>query len=261
MKRILILVVFAILFAPVFFALAAGNTTGYAWSTKAGWIDFENVSVSDCSVAGSVWTQNFGWVNLALSNVGVANDGLGQLSGSGWGQNLGWLNFDGIAIGAQGNFTGTASGDIVGTVYFTNCGTSCGVQTTWRSSGQACGVITPPGGGGGFSHNECQIIQNQYQCVSVATLGTNECATAGDCNQCDPYGDINKDSYIEMRDFSILLYNWEMPLNWNNNPPYISPYSEPPNNKCADISHANSGDMSGTVDMTDFSIMLYWWTS
>ncbi len=51
--------------------------------------------------------------------------------------------------------------------------------------------------------------------------------------------DLNFDSYVDIIDFSILLYFWEQ---------------KNPSNPCADI----NGD--GAVDIFDFSIMMYWWT-
>lgn len=56
---------------------------------------------------------------------------------------------------------------------------------------------------------------------------------------CNSHGDINKDAKINLIDFSILMYFWNM----NN-----------PQNPCTDI------NMDGKVNLQDFSIMLYWWT-
>ena len=51
--------------------------------------------------------------------------------------------------------------------------------------------------------------------------------------------DLNKDSKVNLTDFSILLYNWGQ---------------SPPPNPCADI------NKDGLVNLTDFSIMLFAWT-
>ncbi|MDP2930289.1 MAG: hypothetical protein Q8N56_01625 [bacterium] len=50
-------------------------------------------------------------------------------------------------------------------------------------------------------------------------------------------GDINEDGKVDLIDFSILLYNYGIPIN-----------------KKADLNN------DGVVDLVDFSIMLYWWT-
>ncbi len=49
--------------------------------------------------------------------------------------------------------------------------------------------------------------------------------------------DINKDSRVDLIDFSILLYNWGIPKSYNT-----------------DL------DNNGKVDIVDFSILLYYWT-
>src|SRR3989339_785749 len=56
-----------------------------------------------------------------------------------WSENVGWINFSGVSIDSNGNFVGTASGDLIGSLNF-DC-TNCDVQTDWR--------VTPPTGGGG----------------------------------------------------------------------------------------------------------------
>lgn len=76
---------------------------------------------------------------------------------------------------------------------------------------------------------------------------------------CSPRGDINLDGIINISDFSSLLFNWGTTLDWNHIPHILAPRTQPPYNECADISHASNGDMSGIVDITDFSIMLSNW--
>jgi hypothetical protein len=56
---------------------------------------------------------------------------------------------------------------------------------------------------------------------------------------CSTKGDINKDDFINMTDFSILMYFWK---------------ETNPKNTCADI------NKDGVVNLIDFSIMMYWWT-
>ncbi len=110
-------------------------------------------------------------------------------------------------------------------------------------------------------HFECDY--SARQCVPKPGLGQDQCNDDSQC-VCNPHGDLNTDTLIDITDFSILMYNWEMPLDWaptNPTYPFISPYTQPPYNKCADISHfIPPFETSGIVDLTDFSIMLYWWT-
>jgi hypothetical protein len=129
----------------------------YAWGSNTGWVNFNptngNVAVSDAGLSGSAWGENYGWINLNPTASGVKNDGTGFLSGYAWGENTGYIDFSGVRINAQGIFTGTATGDIVGSLTF-DC-TNCKVTTTWRpSTGVAIVSPTSPsvsvGVGGGY---------------------------------------------------------------------------------------------------------------
>ena len=106
----------------------------YAWSERAGWINFRcnncNVHITDSSVTGYAWSDNYGWINLNPTNGGITNDGEGNLSGYAWGDNFGWINFDNVSINGSGKFVGTASGTISGIISF-DCD-NCDVQTDWR---------------------------------------------------------------------------------------------------------------------------------
>lgn len=141
-------------FAPV--ASAAGNTTGYAWSSKIGWVNFGcdgcNAQVTSSVLTGYAWNDNYGWIKLDVSSPdgtgGIKNTTSGVLSGYAWGDNVGWIDFAGVTIStSSGEFSGTATGDsrsdIVGTLNF-DCAT-CNVQTTWRPT-----TTTSGGGGGGL---------------------------------------------------------------------------------------------------------------
>jgi len=133
-----ILFVFAGLSLPFLIFASSGNTTGYAWATEAGWINFGcddcSVNVTNTAITGYAWSQNYGWINFNPSNGGVTNSN-GALSGSAWGENTGWIDFGLTTINSASQFTGTASGDVVGTVVFTDCGSSCALETTWSPSG------------------------------------------------------------------------------------------------------------------------------
>jgi hypothetical protein len=137
----IILCVAVIIFFTV--SVAAGATTGtidatnkYAWSNNAGWINFGcdscSVQITSSAVTGYAWSDNYGWINLNPTNGGVQNDGVGNLSGYAWGQNAGWIDFGGVTINSSGQFAGTATGDIIGTVNFSCTVTGCPVTTDWR---------------------------------------------------------------------------------------------------------------------------------
>src|SRR3989344_2153313 len=123
MKKILLSI--ALLFFVCFFAgtVLAGTIDAvfkYAWSNKIGWINFGNsngnVEVNDSTVTGYAWNDNYGWINLSPTNGGVTNTTSGTLGGYAWGENTGWINFGGASIDCSGEFSGTATGDVVGTI-------------------------------------------------------------------------------------------------------------------------------------------------
>ena len=135
------------LFAAVVLALlgicqigsAAGMdpTAKYAWSTNAGWINFNPtggaVAVFVDHLEGTIWAENVGWIRLGThtggsphtygnsdaANYGVNRDPSGALAGYGWGEKVGWINFaptgGGVTIDPQtGAFAGYAWGENVG---------------------------------------------------------------------------------------------------------------------------------------------------
>jgi hypothetical protein len=136
-------------------SLAAGSIDSankYAWGASIGWVNFNptngNAAASDAGLSGYVWSENYGWINLSPSSAGVKNDGTGVLSGYAWGENTGYINFSGVRINPQGVFTGTATGDIVGSLTF-DC-TNCKAATTWRPSTPAATPASGPVGVGYF---------------------------------------------------------------------------------------------------------------
>ncbi len=112
----------------------------YAWSDNVGYINFENVVVSESALSGYAWSANYGWIKFDPAQGGVVNNGNGDLSGSAWGESLGWIDFNGVSIDSStGQFAGTATGEVVGTINF-DCPNYCDVRTNWRkavSSGAA----------------------------------------------------------------------------------------------------------------------------
>ena len=129
------------------------NTNKYAWSTKAGWINFAptngNIHITDSAITGYAWSDLYGWINLNPTRGGVLNTAAGILSGYAWSEKMGWINFTGVTINSNGLFAGQASGTNFGILNF-DC-TNCSVKTDWqpvasRPSAEAAGTS----GGGGF---------------------------------------------------------------------------------------------------------------
>ncbi|MBV5322839.1 MAG: hypothetical protein JZU60_03280 [Ilumatobacteraceae bacterium] len=117
---------------PLHAALAANidSTNKWAWSTNAGWNNFEptngGVSVYPDHLEGYAWAENIGWIRLGAytsggsytylntlsTNYGV-NRADGALSGFAWSSNAGWIKFDpthgGVTINTEtGKFDGYA---------------------------------------------------------------------------------------------------------------------------------------------------------
>jgi hypothetical protein len=130
----------------------------WAWSTNAGWINFNptdggNVAVHGDHLEGYLWAENVGWIrlgthtggsphtyaNTGATNYGVNRNATGHLSGYGWGANVGWINFaptgGGVTIDPQtGAFAGYAWGENVGWISLKggSGATAYGVVTGFR---------------------------------------------------------------------------------------------------------------------------------
>ena len=118
----------------------------WAWSTNAGWINFNppNGGVTICAdhLEGYAWGENVGWIRLGTytggdahtyGNTSAADYGVnrgedGKLSGYAWGTNVGWINFDpdgdeGVSMDpVTGDFSGYAWGENVGWIHFNGSG-------------------------------------------------------------------------------------------------------------------------------------------
>ena len=119
-----VIIVAGILGWGIFLAQAAnnGNTYGYAWSEKTGWIKFDGsdslqdygVTVSDTVLAGYAWSENAGWIHMASTSDACIQPGGGCsagyaynvnstttpcsvgsycLAGFAWGEGAGWIKF------------------------------------------------------------------------------------------------------------------------------------------------------------------------
>ena len=141
------------MWSNIFASTADGTVSGYAWSDKAGYINFGtsagNIHVLDGSLSGYAWSSNYGWINLSPTQGGVSNDSEGNLSGYAWGENLGWIDFSEVTINSSGLFTGTAVGENSGTINF-SCN-NCNVTTDWRPASSRNTTPNNNGGGGGGS--------------------------------------------------------------------------------------------------------------
>ena len=157
-----------VLFATVVLAMlgmcqtvsAAGMdpTAKWAWSTNAGWINFNPNASGDVAVygdhlEGTIWAENFGWIRLGThtggspytyantdaNNYGVNRDQSGRLTGYAWGANVGWINFaptnGGVTIDPRtGAFAGYAWGENIGWISLKGGSgpTAYGVVTDFR---------------------------------------------------------------------------------------------------------------------------------
>ncbi len=106
---------FAMLAAPALGATTIDPLHKHAWQENTGWTNWRDaaggasgVSVLADHLAGFVWCENIGYINVgngggpyapAASQSGAdfgvnIDPGTGELSGYAWGENVGWINFD-----------------------------------------------------------------------------------------------------------------------------------------------------------------------
>jgi hypothetical protein len=137
---VLVIGVAAILFNGAYAATNSNIDTEakWAWSTNAGWINFNppdgGVTVCSDHLEGYAWGENIGWIrlgthtdcaahtygNTSAADYGVNRDAGGELSGYAWGSNVGWINFD--PDGAEGMTIDSAGGDFSGYAWSENVG-------------------------------------------------------------------------------------------------------------------------------------------
>ena len=112
-----------------------GNSTGYSWAEKFGyikWTDggalYDGALVSDTELTGYLWSEKTGYISLTcnplfstctadVNDYGVTNDSEGNLSGYAWSEKLGWISFDDtsannyyqVQIDTVGNFMDCAT--------------------------------------------------------------------------------------------------------------------------------------------------------
>jgi len=77
------LTVILLLAAPAVASAAGGSLSGYAWSSSAGWVNFNpthggvTIDPVSGSLSGWAWAENIGWIHLAAEsgNYGVTTGG------------------------------------------------------------------------------------------------------------------------------------------------------------------------------------------
>jgi hypothetical protein len=144
----------------------------YAWAENAGWIDMRGdatngVVVTSTVLSGYAWAENIGWIyfgdgapdsgnaySQAPGDIGVNNDGSGNLSGYAWAENAGWIAFDTtvsggsqVKVDAEGRFSGYAWSENIGWI---NMASGYGVEydvptATPTNTPTATGTFTPTG--------------------------------------------------------------------------------------------------------------------
>lgn len=131
-----LILISALVLPTVSFASTTNGTIieKYAWGENSGWVNLlttnGNITITDSAITGYAWDARYGWINMNPTNGGVLNNGEGNLSGHAWSMGAGWIDFDNVSINSSGKFTGTAIGDVYGTLTF-NCD-NCNVTTDWR---------------------------------------------------------------------------------------------------------------------------------
>lgn len=213
-----------------FFSVSAGIITSphkYAWSDHSGYINFEQVTVSDKMLAGYAWSANDGWIAFQTAQVGVSNDGTGHLSGYAWGERLGWVHFQNVQIDSNGRFSGSATGTLMGTLTF-DCPNFCDVQTDWRPLSGGGGGGTPPG-----IPDQTTPAPFDEQPSEEPTPVIRDQITSDQAKRID----IIKDGHLNILDFNAMMVHW----------------GERGSGQPADM----NGD--GVVDIFDFNLLMVYW--
>ncbi len=130
----------AISFSATTRSVAATTIDGsarYAYGANIGWFDWRGDAnngavIGEYVCSGCIYSANVGWINLgsgapadgiyyqnlASTDFGVNQDGLGNLRGYAWGQNIGWIAFEGNGAPKVDLLTG----QFTGYAWSANCG-------------------------------------------------------------------------------------------------------------------------------------------
>lgn len=229
--RVLLIILISFSLAPAFLVSASttdgtiDSTYKYAWSSNGGWLNFGSesgdVHVTDSGLTGYIWSANYGWIKLNPSNGGVLNNREGDLSGSAWGENAGWLDFSEVAINSSGEFTGTITNSVLGTITF-NC-SNCGVKTDWRPASSRIAYSPPPSPGQGGGDGESQNITpapaplDPFAGLSVLINNGASSTNSAEVNiqisggSSDTISTIDISNFENFQDFSNKTYQAEVP--------------------------------------------------
>jgi len=121
---------------PQVFAGNSGNSSDYAWMDIIGLMNmggtnasvYYGITVTDTSITGYAWSERLGWINFNDNGslYGVVNDGNGNLSGHAWSDKGGYISFNDesgngryqVVIDSAGDFTGYGWSDKFGYIKF-----------------------------------------------------------------------------------------------------------------------------------------------
>ena len=137
------------------FHFSYGENVGWV-NTKPTAIAEPGMQVAQTGVAGWLWLENAGWLNLSCRNTGsctnnpfeVTHQGDGMLAGYAWSENAGWINFscsnnNSCAAVQYGVHVNLSSGQLSGFAWSENMGwISFSCQDTNSCDNNAFGVTT-----------------------------------------------------------------------------------------------------------------------
>ncbi|MEF3691680.1 MAG: LamG domain-containing protein [Candidatus Moraniibacteriota bacterium] len=229
----------------IVFADNSGNSTGFVWSEKIGWIHFSGedagidygIKISSDQISGYVWSEKTGWISLNCLNdlscnsqpYGVVSDGEGNMSGYAWSEKGGWINFNGTGaveyqtqIDSDGNMTGYAWSEKVGWINSDDVGDYYGVTT---EAGEAycedCVPCNPPvvawnfDEGFGTTAYDSSFRGNNINNDGTLTNGpiwqNRDLCVSGKCLQFDGNDDyVNRtyDTDLSFKDNSFSIGGW-----------------------------------------------------
>ena len=214
-------------------ATTINPTNRYAYGANIGWIDWRGDTnngavVGEYVCSGYIYAANVGWINLgsgaptngiqyqnlAASDFGVNQDGLGNLRGYAYGANIGWINFENTGAPK----VDLASGRMNGCVWSANCG--------WIGLSNAFAVVQtdtiPPG-----ADSDSNGLADAWELQNFGHLGVNPNADPdGDgmsnqqeylagTNPNDPNSDLEITSFTSAPGGTTVNVTWESVLTRN----------------------------------------------
>ncbi len=138
-----------VLFVGSVEAADIGNSVGYVWMEGYGYVSLDGtgagvdygVTVADSVLSGYAWSEKLGWINFndAGSLYAVTNDPSGNLCGHAWSEKVGYISFCdssankfySVNVDTSGVITGYAWSEKVGYINFDDGGSLYGVTSSW----------------------------------------------------------------------------------------------------------------------------------